>query len=146
MFRSLRQDRVQLAHSILIFFQADGIDNRSSRIGFDGTLECLHRKGVEAHDAFKVAGQCINCFGQYHFGFHDIAIHTNINDVDAQILDLLFHHFFQSGHLDAIVSLHRFTHFFTTPYVQPFPDADQTLGTVQSHRFLRTRNINLVGR
>ena len=124
MFRSLRQHRFQLAHPNFIFFQADGIDNRSSRIDFNSALECLHRKGVEAHDSLEITGQCINCFGQYHFGVHDIAIHTNINDFDSQILDLLLHHFFQNGHLDSIVPLHRFTNLFTTPYVQPFPNAD----------------------
>ena len=146
MFRGLRQHRLQLAHPLFIFFQADGIDNRPSRIGFDSALECLHRKGIEAHDALKVTGQCINYFGQYHFGFHDIAVHTNINDIDSQILDLLLHHLFQNGHLNSIVPLHRFAYLLTAPYVQPFPNANQALRTVQDHRFLRTRNINLAGR
>ena len=142
MLTSDRQNRIELAHSLFIFFKTDGIDNRPSGIKLDSHLQRFNRKRIYAHRPLEVTGRFINHQRQNLFCFNNIAIHTNINDFNAKVFDLLFNNFLQNCHFDFIVTLHRFAYFFTTTHVQPLADAHQSLRTVDWYRLLRTRNKN----
>ena len=136
------EHRVELADAGLIFLQADGVDDGPSRIGLQSFRQGFHRKRVDAHRAFEVAGHAVNHLRQNLFGLDDVAVHAHVDDFHPQIVDLRMRHLFQDFHLHAVFGFDRVAHFFTAAHVEHLADADQSFGTVERHRLLGSGDVN----
>ena len=112
-----RQNRIELAHALFIFFKTDRVDNGPARIKLDSHLQRFNRKRIDAHRSLKVTGGLINHLWQNFLCFNNITVHTNINNADTKVFNLLFNNLLQNFPLNLIITLHRFANFFTTAHV-----------------------------